>query len=966
MNRNMFNRRRLLQAGGAALGAAAIGGIVSPASARAVTRAVSLTGTGRTVDTLAAVDPILAEVNPLIGTVPVPGGATIPGAARPFGLVTATPHTLNADTSGYNFNRDIVGIAHTSVSGTGGASKYGNARITPMAGAPRLTSLASGKAEESAAPGYYSVRLMRDDVHVETTATRRVGVHRWTFPQGKDAFLSLDATAVVFDALTSSQPPSNAQRPTAATISVSSPTEITATATFTGGWNPGAYTIYLVWRLDRPVRSAQVWRDNVILTGSSATSGSGQRLGVLAKCDPGSGGVVHSWLAISFVSVGQARQNLDAEVGGQGFEEVLQEAQLEWSQQLGAVTIEGGTSAQRTIFRTALYHASAMPHDVSGENVWTAGATHYEDFYVLWDIARMVLPLHALIAPDRLGAMLQSLVEVYRSTGWMPNGRIAGHNGNTRGGTFGDLAIWDARVKNITGIDYATAYQALRKNALTPSPDIDTVGRADVAEYAQLGYIPVEFSVSGKFNGGRMQTSRSVEYTLCDNGIAGLADALGNRQDAELFRDRARWWTRSWDPTTRCLRPRKRDGGFVTPFDPDAGTAHFYEGSARQYTTAVQHDVDHLIALLGGDPAMVAWLDAFFDNGRYNPGNETDLLAPYYYIHAGRHDRTVDRMRTVLAQEYAAAPFGLPSPSHGGGSGNDDSGAISAAYLWGAMGLCPNAGQPWYYLGSPIFEHITLRAGGVPFRIDAVGTSDQRRYVRSATLNGQPLRRAWLLHQEIVAGGTLTLQMSDQRGSFGSTGPRPPRSDTVPTALYGNIGVSNDTATTLANLDGTGNSYSAQALAAAGVTPGSKITANSVTFTWPNVTVGQPDNHAANGQRIATSGSGAIAFLGSATNGPSSGTATVTYTDGTKQSIPLAFSDWTLSRSTTSPVPGNTIAKVTGTYRNTPTGAQQMKTYIFATTPAALTSGKHVASVKLPSNVNTGVLHVFAIGFTAP
>ncbi|MFE7392201.1 GH92 family glycosyl hydrolase [Streptomyces sp. NPDC057582] len=722
----------------------------------------------------------------------------------------------------------------------------------------------------------------------------------------------------------------------------------------------------MVWRLDRPVLSAQLWRNNALVDGTSASSGAGQRLGVLAHCDPDSGGVVRSWLAVSFVSVDQARENLDNEIAGRDFDTVVDDAQTEWLHQLNRVKIEGGTTEQRKIFRTALYHACAMPHDVSGENVWTDGATHYEDFYVLWDTSRMVLPLHALINPGRLGAMMQSLVEVYRSTGWMPNGRVAGHNGNTRGGTFGDLAIWDAHVKNIQGVDYATAYEALRKNALTPSPDIDTVGRADVDEYAKLGYVPAEFSVSGKFNGGRLQTSRSVEYTLCDSGIAGLAAALGHGADAELFRERTRWWTRSLDPQTQCLRPRRRDGSFVTPFDPDAATSYFYEGSARQYTTAVQHDIDHLMALLGGDTAMVSWLDALFDGGDYNPGNETDLLAPYYYINAGRHDKTVDRVRKVLEKDYRAAPFGLPSPAYGGGSGNDDSGAISAAYVWGAMGLCPNVGQPWYYLGSPIFENVLLRVGQKTFHINAVGTSDQNRYVRSATLNGRPLNRAWLLHQEIVAGGVLRLTMSDKPTGFGATGPRPPRPSTASSAIYGNIGISDDTATQLANFDGTGNSYSAQALAAAGIAPGSTVTANGVTFSWPNVPAGQLDNHAANGQRITTSGSGAISFLGSATHGPSSGTAIVTYSDGTTQSIPLTFSDWTLRRSTASPVAGNTIAAVTDTHRNTPTGAQQMKTYVFATKPVTLASGKHVTSVQLPSDVDTGMLHVFAIGFTAP
>jgi putative alpha-1,2-mannosidase len=180
----------------------------------------------------------------------------------------------------------------------------------------------------------------------------------------------------------------------------------------------------------------------------------------------------------------------------------------------------------------------------------------------------------------------------------------------------------------------------------------------------------------------------------------------------------------------------------------------------------VPHDVRWLIGRFGADSGFTAWLDQLFDSGQYNAGNEHDLLAPYLSLHAGRPDRTADRVRAVLGTAYGSGRDGLP--------GNDDAGALSSWYVWSAMGLYPNAGQPFYYIGSPIFRRVRIDQGpGRTFEIDAPATSAQNRYVRSATLGGKRIGRAWLDHREIARGGRVRLEMGPTPSDW-ATVERPP------------------------------------------------------------------------------------------------------------------------------------------------------------------------------------------------
>ncbi|MCA1629086.1 MAG: GH92 family glycosyl hydrolase [Acidobacteria bacterium] len=714
---------------------------------------------------------LASYADPFVGT--ENGGNVVPGAQVPFGFVHASPDTANHNTAGYNPYENVLGFSQTHVSGTGGASKYGNFLTTPAVGALRVANLGSPKAEETASPGYYSVRLTRPDVKAELTATRLVAFHRYTFPASKLSHLLVEASSVV-------QPERGEdaiKNPHAVDcwVRVISPNRVEGSGNFVGGWNQSPYTVHFSAEFDRPFATYGTWRGGRVEPGTAA-AGSEGRVGAYATFDTTTDRTVQMKIGVSFVSPERARANLAREVPGWDFDAVRRAAEAEWESVLGKIKVEGGTEEQREIFYTALYHSHYMPHDLTGENAWwVSSEPHYEDFYAIWDTFRTHFPLLTLIQPDRHRDMVRSLVDTYAHTGWMPDSRIAGANGMTQGGSNGDVVVADALAKGVTGIDYAKAYEALVKNAEVDSPRPLYEGRA-LADYKRLGYVSMNYPRSA---------SRTMEYAYDDFCVAQVARALGHTADAEKYLARSKNWANVWSDEARSARPRRGDGTWLAPFAashfyPDRDFSYwdapFYEGSGYIYGTYVPHDAQGLINKLGGDDQFVAWLDAFFANpptrdpafnpGLYNHNNEPDFLAAFLYVHAGRPDRTQERVRRILATEYKTGRGGLP--------GNDDSGAMSSWYVWGALGLYPNAGQPFYYVGSPVFRRASVDlGGGRTFTVEAPEVSETNLYVQSATLDGRALDRAWLRHEEIARGGRLVLRMGAKPSPWGR-GERPP------------------------------------------------------------------------------------------------------------------------------------------------------------------------------------------------
>jgi predicted alpha-1,2-mannosidase len=720
--------------------------------------------------------PLITYADPFVGT--ENGGNIVPGAQIPFGFVHASPDTVNPNTAGYNPHENILGFSQTHVSGTGGASKYGNFLTTPLVGNLHVNNLASPKTEEEASPGYYTVRLTRSNVKAELTATRLVVMHRYTYPKSQLSHLLIDVSSVV-------QPESGKDaiknpHPIDCWARVIPPNRIEGSGNFVGGWNQSPYTIHFSAEFDRPFNAFGTWRDDRIDPSTTSASNEG-KVGAYATFDTTNNQKVQMKIGVSFISTEKARANLLQEIPDWAFDGVRRQAEALWESALGQIKIEGGGEEQQKIFYTSLFHSYYMPHDLTGENVWWNSAEpHYEDFYAIWDTFRTHFPLLTLIQPERQRDMVRSLIDTYVHTGWMPDSRIAGANGMTQGGSNSDVVIADALAKGVMGIDYRKAYEAMVKNAEVQSSRPLYEGR-EISEYKQLGYVSMNYPRSA---------SRTVEYAYDDFCIAQVAQTLGNTADSQKYFQRAKNWMKLWNDESRSIRPRYADGSWLKPFaaqhfypdkDYSYWDAPFYEGGGYIYGTYVPHDVQGLINKLGGDDGFITWLDTFFtnpptrdpafDKGLYNHNNEPDFLAAFLYIHAGHPERTAQRVRRILATEYATGPGGLP--------GNDDSGAMSSWYVWAVIGLYPNAGQPFYYIGSPLFQRSTISlGGGRRFIVEARETSPSNLYVQSATLNGRTLDRAWLKHEEIASGGKLVLRMGATPSAWGREN-RPPSMTTA-------------------------------------------------------------------------------------------------------------------------------------------------------------------------------------------
>jgi predicted alpha-1,2-mannosidase len=714
-------------------------------------------------------------VDPFLGA--SGGGNVFPGPVVPFGEIKPGPDMAAPagydPNAGWNATDNIRGFSQTHVSGTGGGSKYGNILVMPTTGAPTPLDASSPRADERASAGFYSVTLARYNIGVDLTAARRSAIYRFNYPKGAPANLLFD----VSHCLISGAKQGEDQLLTASDVKILSPTEIAGSSSVTRGWNkqPTSYTVYFYARLSVPAASwgtwSGTWSNDQLTPGSkSAHNDSTSSTGAWLTFAVTGNRPVLMKIGISFVSIAQARQNLAAEISGFDFEAVHVASLAQWDKALRTVELGGETSEQAQIFYTALYHTMLMPTDRTGENpLWKSSEPYYDDYYAIWDIFRTSSPLLLLIAPERETQIVRALVDLYRHEGWLPDARSGNYNGRTQGGSNAEFVLTDAYLKGVKGVDWKIALAAEMHDAEVAPADHFKEGRGGLDDWHNLGYVSIE--------GSDRPASADMEYAADDFEIAQLAKGLGNTAAYEKYLQRSANWKKLWDPDfseggfTGFIRSRHRDGTWLTPFTAmdhcTWGGQTFYEGNSWTYSTFVPQDVAGMIEKSGGPETFVRRLDAFFDvPGRYDVGNEPGFLAPYLYIWAGRPDKTDARVRQIVAASYHAGPKGLP--------GNDDSGAMSSWYAFGQIGIFPNAGQDVYLIGSPAYPRTTLHlAGGKDFVIEARNLSPDNVYVTSATLNGQPLDRAWLRHPEIAAGGRLVLTMANAPSQWAQHNPPP-------------------------------------------------------------------------------------------------------------------------------------------------------------------------------------------------
>ncbi len=898
-------------------------------------------------DAVTVGDPVTIEdparyVDPFIGTQAGGidfghgGGAanTFPGATTPFGMVQFSPDTEVHQHGGFRYEDGrLKGFSLTHLSGPG-CDDLGNLPLLPVLGDEPVAPLAFSHGNEEAGPGYYRVAL-DNGVTVELSATTRSGIARISYPPGRSAGLVVDAGRAVNPATG----------------------EIVASAgglsghTDSGGFCGAGNRYRLFFRLtsDTPFR---------------ADPAEGQRLTLHFEGQPGT---VTVRIGLSYVDVEGARRNLAAEQAGRGFDEIRAAARERWNGLLGRVAVSGGTSDERVVLYTALYHAMVHPNvfsDVTGRYRGFDGAVHrvpdghaqYANFSG-WDVYRCQVQLVALLAPDIAADIAQSAANQAAHAGYWDRWTVANDGTGVMVGDPLHIVVSSIFAFGGTGFD---AVRALRLMVAGCTDDRERPGHR---AYQAAGYLPEPT------RGVWGSVSTALEYYAADFAVAQLAARLGDAATHEHFQWRAQGWRHLVHPGSGYLQPRSADTGW-SPFRPTQ-TEGYVEGNAAQYAFSVPWNLRGLFDAMGGDAAVLPRLEEFFTELNAGPdrpyaylGNEPTLHTPWLFCYAGAPYRTQEVVRRVLTELYRAAPDGQV--------GNDDLGTLSSWAVWAMLGMYPVApGRAELVLASPAFERATIRRGnGVTIEVAARGAGRTRRYVRALRVNGAPWSRPWLPESFVAGGGRLEYELSGHADPSWGSAPEdaPPSFDYrgTPAALAvhaGNRGISDELHPEAADLDLTGFAYSAQALAAAGLTPGGQLTVDGLTYTWP--VSGGPDNVVAFGQVLdlsaAPPGASRLGFLGAATHGPAAGTILLRYADGLVQRAAIGFSDWTLSAGRDEPAFGNLVA-ARMPYRNRHGGGRDpATTYVFATAAVPLEADRRLVSVTLPWGVPSGRLHVFAV-----
>jgi predicted alpha-1,2-mannosidase len=715
-------------------------------------------------------------VDPFIGT----GGPgnTFPGAVMPWGMAAISPDT-GTDPAGYKSGAaNIQGFSQIHLSGVG-CGDFGNILLQPTTGAIQTTeaNYDSTYNTEVTSPGYYKANLSTWGTVAEVSANTRATISKFTFPaRTGDANIIVDVSHGLSPSV-------------GGFVNLVSNTEVE-------GWNQAGgfcgasnrYTLYFVARFSKAAASTGKWTGTTQTTVTAyPSSNGGTDIGAYYRFNTAANEAVYVRVGISYVSLANARANLDAEIPNtKSFDTVKLDAYNAWNTQLGKIQVTGGTTDQRKIFYTGLYHNLIHPSvfsDVNGQyqgmdssGVKTAsGYTQYH-VYSLWDTYRNTHALLTLVYPERQLDMVKSMLAIYNERGWLPKWQLAGAEAHTMVGDPASAVIAETYVKGIRNFDTTTAYAAVKKQAtqLTGN-DI----RPGMSVYVPKGYIPKDNS-GGDWVWGAASTS--LEYYYADWAVAEFAKALGNTTDYNTFHNRSLNWSNLWDSSTGFIRPKNDNGTWMSPFDPvstccdqgwaGSGGPGYVEGNAWQYTWMLPHDLPGLKTAMGGDTNFTNKLQQAFDTGQYVLWNEPDMLYPYAFTYVpGQAWRTQQRVRTDMSTYYNTSRSGIP--------GNDDCGATSAVYVFDAMGLYPvNPASAVYNIGSPIFNSVTIALNpafysGGQFMIQANTNSATNQYIQSATLNGASYNSAMLNHSVVTAGGNLTLNMGSTATAWGGGSPPP-------------------------------------------------------------------------------------------------------------------------------------------------------------------------------------------------
>ena len=730
-------------------------------------------------------------VNPIIGTDGM--GHTFPGACVPFGIVQLSPDTdtipHNIDgiyqkrayeyCAGYQYkDSTIVGFSHTHFNGTG-HSDLGDILIMPTTGKLKLNPGTADNPDngyrsrfshetETASPGYYEVMLDDYDIKAQLTATRRTGVHKYTFPKEENGRIILDLNHGIY----------NYDGKTLwAQIRVENDTLITGYR-ITNGWARTNYT-YFAMSFSKPIQNYGYedleemkyngfWRKFPV--NNNFPEMAGRKLVSYFEFNNTENNELVVKVALSATGTEGALKNLQAETAGKDFETLTKEAAESWSRQLSSLTIEG-TDDQKAMFYTSYYHTLINPSvymDVDGKyrgldhNIHQADDFTNYTVFSLWDTYRAEHPFLMLMKPDEERDMVMSMIRHYQQSvhRLLPIWSHMANDNWCMSGYHAVSVLADAIAKG-ADIDVEEALEAMLSTSKVTYLD-------GLGEYMQRGYVPFDVSYTA--------ASTTLEYCYDDWTIYRTALIAGEEEIANEYKNRAMNYQNIYDTVIGFARPRHNDGSFKKEFDVlQTHGEGFIEGNSWNFSFHVPHDVNGIITLMGGEKEFIRKLDELFAMhlpeeyyeaneditsdcliGGYVHGNEPSHHIPYLYAWTSQPWKTQYWVREIMNGMYKNHIRGL--------SGNDDCGQMSAWYLFTAMGfypVCPGTDQ--YVIGAPYLPYIKLSLpNGKTFEIKANNVSDKKRYVKSVLLNGKPYSKMYITHGDIVDGGVIEFIMSDK------------------------------------------------------------------------------------------------------------------------------------------------------------------------------------------------------------
>jgi len=729
----------------------------------------TLVAAGLTLNCLAQPD-LVKYANTLQGTNSDFGhsrGNTYPTTALPFAMHAWSAQTgKNGDGWKYQYTaKTIRGFeqVHQCSPWTG---DYAVFSLMPVTGTLKVgendRASAFSHDHETARPDYYSVEF-DNHIRAEVTPVERGSHMRFSFPRGADSWLVLDG----YDKMSSVQ---------------ISPDKRTITGWVNNGrFIPKGFRNYFIMEFDQPFVAYGVWENVGNTLSSNKTADEGKGVGAYVQFKKGA--KVQVKIASSYISPEQAALTLEQELGSfRSFDDTRRAAWKIWNDLFNRVLVEGGTEAQRATFYSCLFRANLFSHQFFEYN--KEGKPYYyspydgqvHDGYMytdngFWDTFRSQFPLNTILHPTMEGRYMQALLSAQKQCGWLPAWSFPSETG----GMLGNHAIsllTDAWAKGIRTFNPDSALAAYYHEATNKGPWGGANGRAGWKEYFEEGFV--------SFPESQGSTAQTLEYAYDDFCGYHLAKMVHNDFYAGVFARQMYNYKNVWDPATRLMRGRMKNGEWVPNFDPIAWGGPYTEGNAWHWTWSVFHNVQGLIDLMGGPANFTAKIDSVFtmpntvhvgsygtmihemtemvdaNMGQYAHGNQPIQHMIYLYSYAGQPWKTQQHIREVMDKLYNATENGFP--------GDEDQGGMSSWYVLSALGIysvCPGTDQ--YVIGSPVFPKVTITLeNGKKFIIQAEGNNDRNVYIQSATLNGSDYTHNWIRHEDITNGGLLHFVMGPQ------------------------------------------------------------------------------------------------------------------------------------------------------------------------------------------------------------